>query len=85
MKIYVGNLSFDTNEGQLRELFSQFGEVDDLTLITDRDTGRPKGFGFVEMRDDQAAREAIGALDGKELGGRTIKVSEARPKTERRG
>ncbi len=84
MKIYVGNLSFDTNESALRELFSQFGEVDDLTLITDRETGRPKGFGFVEMRDDQAAREAIGALDGKELGGRSIKVNEARPKTERR-
>ncbi len=84
MKIYVGNLSFDTNESALRELFSQFGEVDDLTLITDRETGRPKGFGFVEMRDDQAAREATGALDGQELGGRSIKVNEARPKTERR-
>ena len=85
MKIYVGNLSFDTTESQLREAFGQFGKIDDLTLITDRDTGRPKGFGFVEMRDDQAAREAIGALDGKEVGGRTIKVNEARPKTERSG
>ncbi|MEE8285090.1 MAG: RNA-binding protein [Gammaproteobacteria bacterium] len=84
MKIYVGNLSFDTTESQLREVFGQFGEIDDLTLVTDRDTGRPKGFGFLEM-DDQAAREAIAALDGKEVAGRTIKVNEARPKTEHSG
>ena len=85
MKLYVGNLSFDTTEAELRDVFSQFGEIGDLTLITDRDTGRPKGFGFVEMRNDQAARDAIAALDGKELGGRTIKVNEARPKPQRSG
>ena len=83
MKIYVGNLSFETAESELRELFSQYGEVHEVTLITDRDTGRPKGFGFVEMRNDQEARAAIGALDGSEVGGRSIKVNEARPRTER--
>ena len=85
MKLYVGNLSFDTTEAELRELFSQFGEISDLNLITDRDTGRPKGFGFVEMRNEQSARDAIKALDGQELGGRAIKVNEARPKPERSG
>lgn len=85
MKIYVGNLSFNTTESELRDVFSEFGEVSETTLITDRDTGRPRGFGFVEMRNDQEAREAIAALDGKDVGGRTIKVNEARPKPERSG
>ena len=85
MKIYVGNLSFNTSETELNELFSQFGEVSDATHVTDRETGRPRGFGFVEMRDDNAAREAISSLDGKDVDGRTIKVNEARPKTERSG
>ena len=85
MKLYVGNLSFDTSESDVREALSQFGQVDDVTLITDRDTGRPKGFGFVEMPNDQEAREAINALDGKDLGGRNIKVNEAKPRTERSG
>lgn len=85
MKLYVGNLSFDTSESEVREALSQFGQVDDVTLITDRDTGRPKGFGFVEMPNDQEAREAINALDGKDLGGRNIKVNEAKPRTERSG
>ena len=85
MKIYVGNLSFDTSETELSALFAEHGEVNDVSLITDRETGRPRGFGFVEMRDDQAGRDAIGALDGKEVGGRTIKVNEARPKTDRAG
>lgn len=85
MKIYVGNLSFNTSESDLNTLFSQFGEVSDATLITDRETRRPRGFGFVEMRNDQAAREAIGALDGTEVDGRTIKVNEARPKNDRAG
>ena len=85
MKIYVGNLSFDTTESEVNELFSQHGEVLDVALITDRDTGRPKGFGFVEMQSEQAARDAIGALDGKEFGGRNIKVNEARPRTDRSG
>ena len=85
MKLYVGNLSFDTSESDVREALSQFGQVDDVTLITDRETGRPKGFGFVEMPNDQEAREAINALDGKDLGGRNIKVNEAKPRTERSG
>jgi RNA recognition motif-containing protein len=81
MKIYVGNLSFSMSESELKTVFSEFGEVSDATLVTDRDTGRPRGFGFVEMRNDQEARSAIAALDGKEVGGRTIKVNEAKPKT----
>lgn len=84
MKIYVGNLSFKTTESELEELFSQHGEVNDVALITDRETGRPRGFGFVEMSSDDAAREAIGALDGKEFGGRTLKVNEAKPREPRR-
>ena len=83
MKIYVGNLSFQTTESELQELFSQHGAVTDVAVITDRETGRPRGFGFVEMSNDQEARDAIGALDGKEFGGRTIRVNEARPKTQR--
>ena len=81
MKIYVGNLSLETGESEVRELFGQFGDVDDVTLITDRETGRPRGFGFVEIRNDQAAREAISSLDGQEVGGRQLKVSEARART----
>lgn len=84
MKIYVGNLSFQTTESELTELFSQHGEVRDVALITDRDTGRPRGFGFVEMASDDAARNAIGALDGQEFGGRTLKVNEAKPREPRR-
>jgi len=82
MKIYVGNLSFQTSENDMRELFSQFGEVKDATILLDRETGRSRGFGFVEM-DDDAGREAIGALDGKEFGGRNLKVNEARPRNDR--
>ncbi len=85
MKIYVGNLSFDTTESEVNELFSSHGEVVDVALITDRDTGRPRGFGFVEMRDDQAARNAIAAIDGVELGGRQLKVNEARARNDRGG
>jgi RNA recognition motif-containing protein len=83
VKIYVGNLSFKTSEASLRDLFSQYGEVGDVSLITDRETGRPRGFGFVEMRNDQAARDAIRALDGNEFEGRALKVNEARPRTDR--
>jgi len=83
VKIYVGNLPFQTTDVELRELFGQYGEVTDVTLITDRETGRPRGFGFVEMREDNSAREAIGAIDGKAIGGRNVKVNEARPRTER--
>ena len=85
MKLYVGNLPFSTTEAEVNDLFSQHGEVLDVALISDRETGRPKGFGFVEMKEEQAAREAIGALDGQDFGGRNIKVNEARPRTERRG
>ncbi len=85
MKIYVGNLSFETTETEIRELFGQYGEVEEVNLITDRETGRPRGFGFIEIRNDQAAREAIGALDGTEFGSRQIKVNEAKPRTDRGG
>ena len=85
MKIYVGNLSFESTEDEIRELFGQFGEVSEVNLITDRETGRPRGFGFVEIADDNAGREAIGALDGKEFGSRQIKVNEAKPRTDRGG
>lgn len=85
MKIYVGNLNFQTTDQEVRELFSQYGEVSDVALINDRETGRPRGFGFVEMPDDNAAREAISALDGNDVAGRNLKVNEARPRTERPG
>ena len=85
MKIYVGNLSFETTETEIRELFGQNGEVEEVNLITDRETGRPRGFGFIEIRNDQAARDAIGALDGTEFGSRQIKVNEAKPRTDRGG
>jgi RNA recognition motif-containing protein len=80
-KIYVGNLPFSATEGELRELFSQHGTVQSVSLVSDRETGRPRGFGFVEMPDD-AAQAAIRALDGTDLGGRTLRVNEARPRTE---
>lgn len=84
MKLYVGNLSYNTSQAELQDLFSQFGQVSDVALIMDRDTGRPKGFGFVEM-DDDGARKAIGELDGKEVDGRNIKVNEAKPREPRAG
>jgi cold-inducible RNA-binding protein len=80
MKIYVGNLSFNTTEAELNELFSQHGEVTEVSVITDRETGRSRGFGFVEMKDDNAARNAISALEGTDLGGRRLTVNEARPR-----
>jgi RNA recognition motif-containing protein len=85
VKIYVGNLAFETTESEVNELFSKHGEVSEVALITDRDTGRPRGFGFVEMRNEQSARNAIAALDGIEIGGRQIKVNEARARTDRGG
>lgn len=85
MKIYVGNMSYQTTEDGLRELFGQHGEVSEVTIIMDRDTGRPKGFGFVEMRDDASARKAITELDGREIDGRTLKVNEAKPRENRGG
>lgn len=81
-KIYVGNLSFDATEDQVRELFNEFGDIQSLAMINDRDTGRFRGFAFVEM-EDSAANAAIKALNGKELDGRELNVNEARPREDR--
>lgn len=83
MNIYVGNLSYQTNEDGLRRAFEEHGEVSSAAIISDRETGRSKGFGFIEMPNDDEGRDAIGALDGTELDGRQLKVNEARPKAER--
>ena len=80
MNIYVGNLSYDVSETELREAFEAFGEVDSAKIITDRDTGRSKGFGFVEMPDQGNGTSAIDGLNGQELGGRPLRVNEARPR-----
>ena len=85
MKLYVGNLSYDMNEAELRELFTPFGEPDSAKVITDRDTGRSKGFGFVEFADNAQATAAMNALNGKEINGRALTVNEARPRTESSG
>jgi cold-inducible RNA-binding protein len=82
MKIFVGNFSFSTTEDDLRTLFSPFGNIDTISVITDRTTGRSRGFGFVEMGDRGQAEKAIEALNGKEFGGRSLNINEARPKTE---
>ena len=81
MKLYVGNLPYNTTEEDLRSLFSQYGNVESVAVVTDRDTGRSRGFGFVEFGDDNEARTAISALSGQEYGGRALTVNEARPKT----
>ena len=80
--IYVGNLPWSTTEDELQTLFSEYGEVLSVKLISDRETGRSKGFGFIEMGDD-VAKIAIEALDNQEFGGRTLRVNEARPQTTR--
>ncbi len=80
MRLYVGNLNYETNETALRDLFSEHGEVEDVSIITDRDTGRSRGFGFVTMPDRSEAEQAIETLDGQDLEGRNLKVNEARPK-----
>jgi RNA recognition motif-containing protein len=85
MKIYVGNLSFSTTEDQLREMFAAHGEVEEVAIPTDRDTGRPRGFGFVTMPNAEEAAAAIGALHEKELDGRTLNVNEARPRRDAGG
>ena len=85
MKLYVGNCSYSTTEDTLRAEFEAHGSVDDLVLITDRDTGRPKGFGFVTMNNDDEAKAAMEALNGTELDGRTLTVNEARPREDRGG
>lgn len=85
MKIYVGNMSFDTEESDLRKAFEEHGTVDSISIITDRDTGRKKGFGFVEMSNDTEAQAAIDALNDKEFMGRTLNVNKARPRNDNRG
>lgn len=83
--IFVGNLDFNTGEDELRQLFEQYGQVDRVAIMTDRDTGRSRGFGFVEMANTEDGEKAIAALNGSQLGGRTLNVNEARPKAERSG
>jgi len=84
-KIYVGNIPFDTTEADLRQWFEPYGAVDTTTVVTDRDTGRSRGFGFVEMQNNSEADAAIAALNGQDSGGRPLTVNEARPKVERGG
>jgi RNA recognition motif-containing protein len=84
MNIYVGNLPYNTGENELRSVFEEHGTVDTVKVIVDRMTARSKGFGFVEMPDEEEAKAAIDALNGKEMEGRPLKVNEARPKEERR-
>lgn len=83
--IFVGNLSFNTGEQELRQIFEAYGQVDRVSIMMDRDTGRSRGFGFVEMTNNEDGEKAIAALNGSQVGGRTINVNEARPKTERPG
>ena len=83
--IFVGNLSFGATEDAVRSLFESHGTVERVSIVTDRDSGQPRGFGFVEMTNDAEAEKAISALNGRELEGRALNVNEARPKTERTG
>ncbi|MCQ2352963.1 MAG: RNA-binding protein [Victivallaceae bacterium] len=83
MNIYVGNLPYSTDRDELREIFTAYGEVSAARIVTDRETGRSKGFGFVEMPNDAEAKSAIEALNGKEIGGRKAVINEARPREER--
>ena len=83
--VYVGNLSFDTTQDKLQELFETHGQVSSVNVITDRDTGRPRGFAFVEMMTEEGAGAAIRALDGQDIDGRTLKVPEAKPRAPRGG
>ncbi len=82
MNIYVGNLSYDATEDQLRDWFAEFGQVESVSVITDRATGRPRGFAFVEMPDDAEGQKAIDELNEKEMDGRALKVNMARPRSE---
>lgn len=84
-KLYVGNLSFSATEHDLEEAFSEFGTVESVNIIEDRDTGRSRGFGFVEMANAEEAQNAISELDGRELDGRNLKVNEAKPRENRGG
>jgi len=83
-KLYVGNLSYNTSESALRTLFAEYGEIESVNVITDRETGRPKGFAFVEMATEQAAQAAISGLNGKSVDDREIKVDRAKPQADRR-
>jgi cold-inducible RNA-binding protein len=83
VKIYVGNLPFKMTLEELSEMFEAHGDVADAVIINDRETGRSKGFGFIEISEDQAAKAAIDALNGKDVGGRALTVNEARPREER--
>jgi len=83
--LYVGNLSFSTDDTSLNELFAEFGTVDSAKVVTDRDSGRSRGFGFVEMSNDDEANAAISDLNGKEVDGRVLKVNQAKPKENRSG
>ena len=83
--IFVGNLSFTATEDGVRSMFEAYGAVERVSIVTDRDTGQPKGFGFVEMTNDAEAEKAISDLNGTELNGRALTINEARPKTERSG
>lgn len=85
MKLYVGNLSYNTTQDTLQNEFSAHGQVEEVAVINDRETGRPRGFAFVTMANDEEARAAIESLNGREIDGRTITVNEARPKTDRGG
>jgi RNA recognition motif-containing protein len=84
VNIFVGNLAFTTTEQDLRQLFASYGTVDTIRIMTDRETGRSRGFGFVEMPDSPAAESAMDALNGTSLGGRSLTVNEARPREPRR-
>jgi RNA recognition motif-containing protein len=83
--IFVGNLSFEATEGAVRTMFEEFGTVDRVNIVTDRDTGRARGFGFVEMTNDGEGQKAIAALNGRDMDGRALNVNEARPKENRDG
>ena len=85
MKLYVGNLGYGVTNTDLETMFAPFGKVESAQIIMDRDTGRSKGFGFVEMKDSKEATAAINGLNGKEVDGRTLTVNEARPREERGG
>jgi len=85
VNIYIGNLSFDTTEDELRQAFEGFGEVSTVNIITDKYSGKPRGFAFVEMPDKDQATAAISGLNGQELSGRELNVNEAKPRTDSRG
>lgn len=84
-RLYVGNLSFNTDEGTLQDAFSRFGDVADVKVVTDRETGRSRGFGFVTMHDSNAARNAIAQMDGSMVDGRSLRVNEAEERQQRSG